>query len=197
VDKYSGIIGAYLFSYLLLLSVGLILFRLIEPREYRRRGRLTILTSLSQVLFFFAYGALPALYVPADWPATRVGVVLTIFGLTAIILGLAGLLFGLLRLGLVGSLGRDGGVKLVRGGPYSKSRNPQAVSCGAYIAGFAILWPSWYALGWAGLYCVLIHWMIRAEEEHLKSIHGEAYEANCHGVPRFLPRVWERGEPCH
>jgi len=96
---------------------------------------------------------------------------------------LAVLLYGMVRLGMLRSVGRGDG-KLEQSGLYAISRNPQALACGLYVAGFVLLWPSWYAAGWAILFFILIHAMIRTEEEHLLETHGQKYLDYLRRAPR-------------
>jgi protein-S-isoprenylcysteine O-methyltransferase Ste14 len=84
---------------------------------------------------------------------------------------------------------------LAQSGIYRKSRNPQALACGLYVLGFTVLWPLWYALGWAILYAILIHIMIITEEEHLLRAHGEGYVKYGRDVPRYFSlRSWNSPE---
>ena len=75
---------------------------------------------------------------------------------------------------------------LRQSGPYRLTRNPQLLGYGLVVAGLALLWPSWYALGWASLYPVITHMMVLTEEEHLRSVFGEEYERYCQRVPRYV-----------
>lgn len=60
----------------MLLASGLIILRLVVRRDYRRRGRLSIITSFLEALLFFVYGGFPYLYVSEDWPAVHVHIFL-------------------------------------------------------------------------------------------------------------------------
>jgi protein-S-isoprenylcysteine O-methyltransferase Ste14 len=141
--------------------------------------------ALLQALLFFIYGGFPYLYLSKDWPAVHVPAIFHFPGITFIIIGLTGLFFGMIKLGISRSVGR-GEKKLQRSGIYRRTRNPQALACGLYVVGFAILWPSWQALAWAMLFFVLIHMMIITEEQHLLHIHGQEYMKYCQEVPRYL-----------
>jgi protein-S-isoprenylcysteine O-methyltransferase Ste14 len=81
---------------------------------------------------------------------------------------------------------------LVRSGLYRVTRNPQLVGGVLMVIGPALLWPSWYALGWVLLYGVVGHLMVMTEEEHLHQVHGEEYERYCEQTPRYLGRWWKR-----
>lgn len=71
-------------------------------------------------------------------------------------------------------------------GIYLYSRNPQLVGSFFFIAGYAMLWPSWQGFLWAGLWLVIAHWMVQAEETHLKEVFGDEYRAYCTRTPRYL-----------
>jgi len=175
----------YLFAYVALLIAGLFILRVVVRREYRNRGRLTPLPCTLQAVLFIAYGGFPALYLGTDWPAVHVNPVQRALGLFLLYGGLAILLYGMLVLGVLRSLGA-GQTGLLRSGLYRCTRNPQALACGAYVVGFTLLWPSWYALGWAVLFAILIHAMVVTEEEHLRSLHGHSHDNYCRKAPRYL-----------
>ena len=175
----------YLFGYMLILALGFILFRFLVPRDYLKLGKLTPLIAFLQALLFFVYGGFPSLYLPNDWPAVAVPLLIRLPGVILILVGLLFLMIGMIRLGVNISLGRGSQV-LRKSGVYNYSRNPQAIACGTYVIGFFMLWPSWYALGWVFLYFILIHTMVLVEEGHLKRIHGAAYQAYCEQVPRYF-----------
>ena len=175
----------YLIAYALLLAAGWFILRVLTPRVYRRHGKLTRPAAAVQALLFFTFGGFPMIYLPRDWPAISVSLPQRILGDLVLFTGLGFTLYGIARLGWRRSVGR-GGVRLKRTGLYGRSRNPQCIACGLYVIGFLILWPSGYALGWASLYPVLIHWMIRTEEAHLLHLHGEEYAEYCDQVPRYI-----------
>ncbi|HEY68970.1 MAG TPA: hypothetical protein G4O08_00115 [Anaerolineae bacterium] len=178
-------LSTYLVSYLLLILAGLFVFRFLVRRDYRRRGRLSVWVTFLQSLLFFTYGGFPAIYMPREWPEIHVGWFLHGLGLFLLTAGLFFLLLWMIRLGVLTSLGRGSG-HLETGGVYRYTRNPQALACGLFVLGFALLWPSWFALGWILLYGFLIHLMVLAEEEHLARQFGEDYLTYCSGVPRYL-----------
>jgi protein-S-isoprenylcysteine O-methyltransferase Ste14 len=175
----------YLAGYLLLIIAGVFVFRFLVRRDYRRRGRLSVGVTFLQSLLFFTYGGFPTIYMHRDWPKVRVGWFLHGFGLLLLTAGLLFLLLWMIRLGVLTSLGRGMG-HLETKGIYRYTRNPQAIACGLFVLGFSLLWPSWFALGWALLYGFLIHLMVLTEEEHLARQFGEDYQAYCSSVPRYL-----------
>ena len=178
----------YLIIYIFILALGFILFRFLVPRDYLKFGKLSLLIAFLQALLFFVYGGFPSLYLPKDWPAVSVPFVIHIPGVFLVLIGLIFLFVGMIRLGVEISVGR-GTQELRESGVYSYSRNPQAIACGLYVIGFFMLWPSWYALGWMFLYFILIHWMVLAEEGHLRRIHAGHYQAYCEKVPRYFGRI--------
>lgn len=180
-----GLPTKYIIAYLSMLVSGGVVFRVLVRRDYKMSRRLTIPVSILQALLFFAYGGFPYLYISKDWPRVYVGSTLHVVGMVLLIVGLASLSYGMLKLGLLPSVGvrKD---KLESTGIYRISRNPQALACSFYILGFSILWPSRYALFWAVLYVVLIHIMIITEEEHLLNLYGASYEEYYNEVPRYI-----------
>jgi protein-S-isoprenylcysteine O-methyltransferase Ste14 len=79
----------------------------------------------------------------------------------------------------------------MQAGCYRISRNPQVLGCFLFGIGFAVLWPSWYALGWVMLYVVIAHMMVHSEEEHLCNTYGEEYVNYSERVPRCIGFRWE------
>ena len=75
---------------------------------------------------------------------------------------------------------------MVQSEPYHVTRNPQLVGGSLLVIGTVVLWPSWYALGWAVLYGIVAHMMVLTEEEHLRDVFGGEYERYCGRVPRYL-----------
>lgn len=175
----------YLLFYFLLLSSGILVFRVIVRRAYRNYGRLGVAPATIQAVLFFVYGGFPVLYLEKDWPAVYVNRFQRVLGLILLYGGLVLLLYGIILLGFLRSVG-GGKPALVQAGLYRYTRNPQALACGSYVLGFTILWPSWYAAGWAILYGILIHIMVLTEEENLRRRHGTQYEAYCRQVPRYI-----------
>ena len=66
----------------------------------------------------------------------------------------------------------------------------QFLICGAFmILGYAVLWPSRYAIGWMMLFAIMIHLMVLTEEEFLGNMYGEAYVQYCQQVPRYVGTI--------
>jgi protein-S-isoprenylcysteine O-methyltransferase Ste14 len=132
----------------------------------------------------------PYLYNPPGWvrfwsPDVPVGPLLRTIGVTCTVVGVALTLGLMVWFGLRRALGLAV-TGLARSGPYRLTRNPQLLAASLFVVGPALLWPSWYALGWVLLYGIVAHLMVLTEEEHLRRVHGEAYAAYCRQVARYL-----------
>jgi protein-S-isoprenylcysteine O-methyltransferase Ste14 len=175
----------YSISISLLTGVSILVMRLIVRRDYLKRGHLTLSSSILQAIVFFIFGGFPTIYLSGDWPVTNVHLILRVTGISSITIGLAILLQALFRLGILRSLGlRTDDLKITDS--YRMSRNPQVLGCFLYVAGFIILWPSWYAMGWGLSLIAVIHLMVLTEEEHLRNKFSQGYEHYCKSVPRYL-----------
>lgn len=173
---------------LLLLLLAWFTFRRITPREYRTKGRLGPASILLALLAFAFHANLSYFFIPAVWPALPSlpqNPYLRIAGLLLMLAGLAGVVTAMARLGLRTVFGQASSA-LQQTGVYALSRNPQIIFYGMTIAGYALLWPSWLAAGWFLLYPPVAHMMVLAEEEHLRHVYGQAYEAYRRRVPRYL-----------
>jgi len=83
----------------------------------------------------------------------------------------------------------DAPIVLVVQGPYRWVRNPMYIAVLAVILGQALLFHSWLLVGYALLFCVVVHtFVIGFEEPSLRAQFGESYEAYLRRVPRWLPR---------
>jgi protein-S-isoprenylcysteine O-methyltransferase Ste14 len=81
-------------------------------------------------------------------------------------------------------------VHLVVGGPFQWIRNPGYVAVVSLIVGQALLLGSRPLLLYAALLAVAFHLFVVAyEEPTLRRRFGDAYEAYCRAVPRWLPRL--------
>jgi protein-S-isoprenylcysteine O-methyltransferase Ste14 len=175
----------YLISACLLLVSAFVVFRVLVRRDYQRRGRLTLFSTVLETAIFFLLGTFTWIDLPSDWPPSHVNPFLRVIGLICIAVGLTMALIAMARFGLCRSLGREVNV-LKQSGLYSLTRNPQIVAFALAMIGYALLWPSWHTLGWVLLYAAMAHMMALAEEEHLLNIHGEEYVQYCARVPRYL-----------
>ena len=163
----------YLISALFLLVTAYVVFRRVVRRDYLRRGHLTRLSSLLQLLVFVGLMSFPYLFNPPEWPwfwrlEGPAGSQLRRLGLVLIVLGLV-IAFGTMAwFGMRRALGLEVNA-LIQSGPYRVTRNPQIVGGSLLVIGSTVLWPSWYALGWMVLYVIVAHTMVLTEEEHLRA----------------------------
>ena len=182
----------YLLSVMLLLIAAYIIFRILVRRDYRQRGRLTLLSSFLELVIWLSYAAVPYIYNPPCWPYAwdckpHSPPFISVLGYFLISVGVI-LGFGsMFWLGIQRSFGQQV-TGLYRSGPYLSTRNPQVLGGSMMVAGIALLWPSWYALGWAILWMAMFHPMIVTEEEHLRQVYGEEYVSYCIQVPRYFGR---------
>jgi protein-S-isoprenylcysteine O-methyltransferase Ste14 len=189
-------IVAYFLAAGLLIGAAFSVFRMFARSDYQRKGRLTLRTSLLEMLVMVLYVSFPNLYNPPRWVAFWSGDVpvsehLRIAGVLCIVVGCVSAFGTMFWFGLRRAFGLqvEG---LVQSGPYRVTRNPQIVGFALVVLGAAALWPSWYATGWVMLYGVIVHLMVRTEEEHLLSVCGEEYARYCQRVPRYVRSLWGR-----
>ncbi len=175
----------YLIVACILLGYASVVFRVLVRGDYRREGRLTPLSSLLQSLVFFLWGFFTWFDLPADWPTSHTNPSSWVTGWVFIGLGLGAMFTMIAWFGLRRSVGREVNV-LKQSSPYRLTRNPQILACLLAVVGYAMLWPSWNSLGWVALFSAFAHMMVLTEEEHLRTIHGDAYKRYCERTPRYL-----------
>ncbi|MFC1922590.1 methyltransferase family protein [Chloroflexota bacterium] len=180
-----SIFVVYMLSLAVLMAISIVILRVFVRRDYLRRGRLTIASAALQALVFFIFGGFPSIYLPSEWPVSHVNFPLRVIGLISVASGLVIMVVGIFRLGLLRSFGLQTG-ELKETSSYHMTRNPQILGCVLYMIGFMILWPSWYALGWALSLIAILHVMVLTEEEHLHNAFGQDYEQYRKRVPRYL-----------
>ena len=93
-----------------------------------------------------------------------------------------------------------GAPSLVTNGPYGRVRNPLYVGNFILSLGLCIMAWAWmpYMLGiFLAVFVIQYGLIVSLEEESLRNIFGEAYDAYARAVPRFLPRLtgYAGGEP--
>lgn len=186
----------YVLSAILLLVFAYIVFRRIVRRDYLQRERLSLLSSLLELLVFAGVMSFPELYNPPEWAwfwkiDGSMRPVNMIIGLIVIICGFTVAFGTMFWFGISRAFGvkTDG---IVNTGPYRFSRNPQILGGYLLVLGVFIQWPSWYALGWVILYGVISHMMILTEEEYLTQQYGETYTQFLEKVPRYLFKMTRR-----
>jgi protein-S-isoprenylcysteine O-methyltransferase Ste14 len=172
-----------------LLGVAVWVFRLVR-RDYAVRGSLSRGVAWLQTGYFCLYALTSYIFLDARLSAISPrGIVFSL----AVVLSLTGLVIVLLSMPFLGrrSFGADVG-ELRTTGLYRYSRNPQLVGGFLLVVGYALLWPTWIGLLWAGLWIPIAHLMVAGEEEHLRTVFGAAYEAYCRRTPRYLG--WRAGK---
>lgn len=175
----------FLIAALALVIFGIVVFRIPVRRDYLRRGKLTILSSVLETSVFCLFGIVGWQSMPWHYPHPSVPQPLVILAWVVMIVGLLGLVVAMARLGMPRSLGH-GKSELLEAGFYRFTRNPQVVFCAGFVIGNAVLCWTWYALGHVILYSVLTHTMVVTEEEHLLRKFGDQYKDYCRRVPRYI-----------
>ena len=178
-------LAAYLASALLVLIAIFVILRLVVRRDYQRRGRLTPFSAASEWLLALIWVAFSSYYLPADWPAIHVGLVLRVAGWLLIALGVLTMLYSMAWLGLRRAHGLQNDL-LMQTGPYRLSRNPQIVGFALAMIGFVMIWPSWHMLVSLLLLVLFVHVMVLTEEEHLLAQFGDEYRRYCEQAARYL-----------
>lgn len=87
--------------------------------------------------------------------------------------------------------------RLVVGGLYRWVRNPMYVAVGSIIAGQALLFASPELAIYLVLFAVAVATFVHGyEEPALRAQFGEEYEAYCHAVRAWVPRLrpWSAGD---
>jgi protein-S-isoprenylcysteine O-methyltransferase Ste14 len=166
-----------------LLAAAFLVFARVRS-DYQARGRLSRPIAILQVAYFCVYAL--SSYVFLDSRLSHINAGGLLFPL-ALVLVTLGLLLVLLSMPFLGqrSFGREVG-SLRTTGLYRYSRNPQLVGGFLFIAGYAMLWPSWKGVLWASLWLVIAQLMVRGEEAHLERVFGDEYRDYCTRTPRYL-----------
>lgn len=171
-----------------LLAGGLLLaafFVFAHVREdYEARGALSRPVAVLQTGFFFLYALSSYLFL--DSRLSTISAHGLVF-LLALLLTSVGLLLVLLSMPFLGRSSFGGEVGALRAsGAYKYSRNPQLVGGFLFVVVYALLWPSWTGLLWAGTWLPTSNLMVRGEEDHLRKVFGEDCEEYCQRTPRYL-----------
>lgn len=182
MDLPFNTVGALLLLAALLAAAFLVFGRV--RSDYQTLGRLSRPVAILQVAYFCAYAL--ASYAFLDSRLSQISTAGLLFPL-ALVLMIIGLLLVAFSMPFLGqrSFGREvGGLRT--GGLYRYSRDPQLVGGFLFIAGYALLWPSWRGALWAALWLVIAHLMVRGEEAHLEAVFGDEYRDYCRRTPRYL-----------
>ena len=147
------------------------------------RAAVAFLTGFIALSLYFAWtGAAPGAVHILSTPVA-LGVSLALL-LVSTVMGLASLrdLGDSWRVGVIEGQRTD----LVEDGVYRVTRNPYFVAYLLMTLAYTILLQNLVLLVLAIAGCGLIHRMIVKEEQHLESLHGEAYRHYRQRVPRYL-----------
>lgn len=175
----------YITFFLVLYIAAYIIFRVIVRSDYQSRGKLSLVSTALEWAIFVAWGFFTWFDYPVHWKPVFENPVLRVFAWCCIVLGSSMLFLGIFKLGFRRSNGRE--VNSLRtSGWYSRTRNPQIISCAIAVFGYALIWPSWHTLGWIILYAAMAHMMVLTEEEHLSEVFGSEYDRYRANVPRYL-----------
>ena len=178
----------YILLSLLTIALGYFVFRVAVRRDYQKKGKLSNFATFLEFLIFAAHANLSYTFLPAPYPeipSLPKSCAQTTIGAGIMLLGLFLTLWTMNGLGFQKALGQETQT-LNRFGFYQYTRNPQILFYGLSIIGIAVLWPSFYALGWVFVYLVIAHMMVVTEEEHLLRIYKDDYEKYCEAVPRYI-----------
>lgn len=178
----------YFVCSIILLLFSYFVFRVLVRKDYRNRQKLSPFSYVLEALVFALHANFAYLFISAKWPnlpRLPENVTINLVSFAIIGFGLVILIIAWFGLGTRQSFGLDKN-KLKTGGIYHFSRNPQIVGCGMIMIAFAILYFSWYSIGWFILYLIISYFMIRTEEEFLGLKYGEVYEKYCNTVPRII-----------
>lgn len=165
-------------------------FTSLVRRDYQQKGRLSVFSSLMELLVFVLFMAFPYFYNPPQWiwfwvPNSEISQGQWIAGLVLIVIGMAVGFGTMVWFGLKRAFGLQVD-ELRQTGMYRYSRNPQIVGGALMVIGVAVQYPNWYALMWMVLYFWIGHLMVLTEEEHLARIFGEEYQVYCANTPRYV-----------
>ncbi len=178
----------YLVCSVIFLLFSFLVFRVVVRNEYLKKSKLSPVSYSLELIVFVIHANLMYLFIPIKWPdlpSLPEDLTLKILFLVLLCLGLVILIIAWFGLGSKRSFGQDKN-KLNTSGIYKYSRNPQLVGYGIILLGFALLFISWYTLGWFVQYLVISYLMIRSEEEFLNLRYGEEYDRYCSAVPRVI-----------
>jgi len=178
----------YLVCSAIFLLFSFLVFRVIVRNDYLKKTKLSPLSYFLEFVVFVVHANMMYLFIPAKWPdLPSLTEDLTLKFLFYIILcfGVVILIIAWFGLGTRRSFGQDKN-KLSTSGIYKYSRNPQLVGYGTILLSFALLFISWYTLGWFVQYLIISYLMIRSEEEFLNFRYGKEYEKYCSAVPRVI-----------
>jgi protein-S-isoprenylcysteine O-methyltransferase Ste14 len=151
-------------------------------REYRGRGRLSMIGVSLLCLMFFMPNLLLEYATNYRWPDTA----LAYAGWTLCATGLVICAYAVVSFNSLAKVFCTDPGELTLGGLYRWSRNPQYAGWLLFIFGFSLTdWNAWCLAAMLVL-AVCIHLLVLIEEEHLLRVFGEPYEVFRQRVPRYF-----------
>ncbi len=156
----------------------------------------TIFRAITYATLFIAF---VLIYLPSrvlSWSGLVRPAAMGVPQVLGIVLGCAGAIVALSCVAAFAWIGKgtpapfDPPRRLVVRGPYRFVRNPMYIGAVLVLAGAALFFMSTPLLVYAGLLLLAAHlFVVFYEEPTLRRSFGEDYEAYCHRVRRWLPRV--------
>ena len=145
----------YIICTFILLITAFVIFRIIVRGDYRRRGKLTVLSTILEVLIFALHANFSYLFLPVKWPAMPPLPENPIHRIASLAVMIGGLL---LTLGVMARFDfrRAVGQKVegvYETGFYRFTRNPQIIAYTLVVVGYASLWRRGRL--WVGCWCML------------------------------------------
>ena len=161
-------------------------------RDYQRQDKLS---TRSVVLVWVAYLGHAGVVIWASldraWP---IPIPLSIAVALGLVLAGAGLTLLSLAIWQFRSIQRMSGVetdRLISGGIYGWSRNPQNLGWGVALLGIAFLGRSGLALSLIGAFALLIHlYIVQLEEPCLEALYGDEFRAYRARTERYMSHPW-------
>ncbi len=161
-------------------------------RQTGKQIRGNNIEATTSIVFFAIFIGVALIISLLDQPFGEVlllnGFVATVMGLTLLVLNLVISAVSLIHLKdswRVGVL-EDQTTELVSSGIYRFTRNPYFVSYFLMFAAYTVILQNIVLLGLSGLGFLLVHRMVKKEEEYLHSVHGDAYLRYKNSVPRYI-----------
>ncbi len=178
----------YLIFSIVFLLFAFIVFRVKVKKDYMNRQKLSVFSSILEVLVFAIHGSSLYLVLPTKWPylpQMPENLVVTNVFRVMIVVGIIILFISWFKLGTKASMGADKN-RLQTGGLYRYSRNPQMLGYGLMITSFLVAYFSYLVLIWFLLFIIAAFFMIKSEEEFLYQKYKEEYRDYCKQVPRII-----------
>lgn len=154
--------------------------------DYNKYGRLTLIGTTILFIWFCEHGMIldyssyNSIYEHPD------NIILKSFGIFLIVIGLLIMVIGMVNFGkFTRTMGIDT-KKLITGGLYKYTRNPQYVGYGITIIGFNMAWYTQLSAMVIITYFIMIYITILIEERNLEKIYGEEFQKFCNSTPRFI-----------